>query len=134
MSHRAHADLLATLIARTKEEAATFPALEAPFVGVRMTRRGLRAQAARGHLDLVAGRTDAAVQRLEEATHNCGVLLEPFLWVRSHLWLGQAYEQSGDTPSACKAYAVVMKRWGVEEPLGRTAAEAKKRMAKLDCK
>jgi serine/threonine protein kinase len=124
----------ASLVAHTPDEAAAFgdgdlrgDAL--PLVGEASVEWPLF-----GRRDLLQGRIDDAVDRLRAGTRACNHMFDPFLWVRGHLWLGQAYEKKGDTGAACDAYGFVLARWGIEKPVGRTAQEAAKRRQALGCK
>jgi hypothetical protein len=121
---------LAIQVVRTAEEArsalqedARFDAWDPLFVDI----------AVLGRARLLAGEADAAREALERATRACGALFDPFTEVRAHLWLGSAHEARRDTPAACAAYAEVLRRWGTETPLAKTAQAAKARRAALRC-
>jgi serine/threonine-protein kinase len=86
-----------------------------------------------GHALLLAGRTDEAITRLEEATRSCRALDHPVLHTRAHDWLGLAREARGDLAGACAAYAVVIARWGHADPRSVTADHARARMSALGC-
>lgn len=126
-------ELLSTLIVRAADDITRLGSPHRSATPGVMDGRRLQMLAARARLDRITGRTDLAIDTFSQVTSNCFVLAEPFLWVRSHLWLGQAYEDKKDVPAACKAYGVVLERWGVEKPLGRTATEALARRVALRC-
>ncbi|WP_394842010.1 protein kinase [Pendulispora brunnea] len=94
---------------------------------------GQLAEMYEGRLALMAGQSAEAIRLLESATRSCDCLERPFTTTLSHLWLGQAKEQSGDAAGACAAYRVVLTRWGTS-PRSVTASEAKKRHVALGCK
>ena len=81
----------------------------------------------------VAGQHAEAVDWLEEATRSCKALQFPILHTRAHLWLGQAYEALDRREDACRAYQVVLKRWGQAKPKSITADEARARVSELGC-
>ena len=103
----------------------------APVAAV--TRSSWEVDAERGRLSLMLDDTREAKARLVAATRSCGAVMDPFRFVRAHLWLGQALERMDDKPGACKAYSKVVELWGRELPLGRTATDAKKRRTDLQC-
>jgi hypothetical protein len=86
-----------------------------------------------GRARLLAGEVDAARESLAQATRGCGRLVDPFADVRAHLWLGAVHEARHDTAAACEAYGEVLRRWGTETPLAKTAQAAKARRAALRC-
>jgi hypothetical protein len=95
-----------------------------------------------GRTFLQAGQPAAAVEPLRAAANSCGILtaeLRPAFyestiwWMRAHVLLGQALEQTGDTPGACAAYAVVMDRWRDAKPRSVTLEKAKERSRALAC-
>ena len=122
----------ASLVARTPDEAAGFGDRDLRGDALRFVGEASVEWPLFGRRDLLEGRIDDAIDRLRAGTRVCNYMSEPFLWVRAHLWLGQAYEKKGD--AACDAYGFVLARWGIEKPLGRTAQEAAKRRLALDCK
>jgi serine/threonine-protein kinase len=86
-----------------------------------------------GRARLLAGEVDLARESLERATRACGRVVDPFGDVRAHLWLGAVHEARHDTAAACGAYEEVLRRWGTETPLAKTAQAAKARRAALRC-
>ena len=95
-----------------------------------------------GRTFLLAGQPAAAVEPLRAAANSCGILtaeLRPAFyestiwWMRAHVLLGQALEQTGDTHGACAAYAVVMDRWRNAKPRSVTLEKAKERSRALGC-
>ena len=65
-----------------------------------------------GRTFLATGRIDEALPWLEAATRECSAFDEPFAHTRAHLDLGLAREAKGDRDGACRAYDVVVARWG----------------------
>lgn len=86
-----------------------------------------------GHMHLLCGNVDEAIQWLEQATHHCRTFSDPIFHVRSYLWLGQARELKGDKSGACAAYKAVLDRWGHAKPKSVTADEARARARLLGC-
>lgn len=87
-----------------------------------------------GRVNLLAGRTDEAMDWLGNATRSCGTLQFPFEQTRAFLWLGQAKESRGDKQGACGAYQVVLDRWGHAKPKSVSADEARARVSALGCR
>jgi serine/threonine-protein kinase len=120
-------------LAGTPEEArealASLPPGEAipPFRPLTLAERGV------GVTFLLAGRTDEAIQWLEQATKVCRALELPVEHTQAHAWLGQALEVKGDKERACAAYNVVLDRWGQAKPRSVTAEGVKKRAKLLGC-
>ena len=54
-------------------------------------------------------------------------------WIHAHVVLGQALEQTGDTPGACAAYAVVLDRWKDAKPRSVSVDTATARSKALSC-
>ncbi|HEX8796127.1 MAG TPA: hypothetical protein VF765_34495, partial [Polyangiaceae bacterium] len=86
-----------------------------------------------GRTYALAGRTDDAIATLRAAVRSCQAGMEPVVWVRTHLWLGEALETKGDVAGACAAYGYVVARWGHATPSSVTAARARARMTALRC-
>jgi hypothetical protein len=94
-----------------------------------------------GRTLLLAGQPRAAVEPLRVAANSCGTLtgrLDAFYgstiwWMRAHVLLGQALEQTGDTAGACSAYTVVMERWKNAKPRSVTLEKARERSRVLRC-
>jgi serine/threonine-protein kinase len=88
-----------------------------------------------------AGHSAEALPRLEEWCSACTVMgqarsdpLEDTLWyMQGHVTLGAALEATGDTKSACAAYAVVTKRWKDAKPRSLSLEKAQARIAALHC-
>jgi serine/threonine-protein kinase len=87
-----------------------------------------------GHAYLLASRLDDALPLLERAGASCMALEFPMEHTLAHLWLGRAREAKADTAGACKAYAVVLERWGKAKPRSVSADEARARSKALGCK
>jgi eukaryotic-like serine/threonine-protein kinase len=85
--------------------------------------------AAIGKLLLLARRPADAVPHLTMAAASCLAVFEPFAHTRAHLDLGRALEEIGDTDGACRAYDVVLSRWGAAtlKSVSADAARARKR-------
>jgi hypothetical protein len=54
-------------------------------------------------------------------------------YVRAHLWLGEALEQTGDAAGACEAYKDVVRRWSRPRPRSVTVEEAREHLKALGC-
>jgi serine/threonine-protein kinase len=98
-----------------------------PFRPWTLTERGV------GLTFLLAGRSDEAVEWLEQAVKACRVFEFPIEHTQAHAWLGQAREAKGDKEGACAAYRGVLDRWGQANPRSVTAETVKKRMKLLGC-
>ncbi|WP_438008269.1 hypothetical protein WME89_05915 [Sorangium sp. So ce321] len=70
---------------------------------------------------------------LRRATSACDGFYWPRKYVRIGWFLGQALEQTGDTPGACAAYQSVIDRWGDAKPQSVTADSARARMKAIGC-
>ncbi|WP_394829726.1 protein kinase domain-containing protein [Pendulispora albinea] len=86
-----------------------------------------------GRVALGAGDYARAIEWLEPAAKSCMSFEQPFANTRSHLWLGDAKERSGDKAGACEAYRVVVQRWGNAKPSSKTAEEARRRARAMGC-
>jgi serine/threonine protein kinase len=85
-----------------------------------------------GHVYLLAGQLPDARRFLERATRSCRALDLPLSQTVAWLYLGELLEKNGDVNGACKAYRVVLSRWGkVRE--SHSAATARERASKLAC-
>ena len=87
---------------------------------------------------LRSGRAAEALPPLREAAASCSILggeeyTATIMWMRAHLALGQALEQTGDRAGACAAYAVVADRWRGAKPRSVTLEKARARVAALGC-
>jgi len=94
-----------------------------------------------GHALFLAGRTQEALPYLRGVTTTCSVMptadsirAYTVLWMRAHVELGQALEQTGDTAGACAAYAPVLDRWKNAKPRSVSLEKAKERSKALGCK
>jgi tetratricopeptide (TPR) repeat protein len=87
-----------------------------------------------GRTYFLAGKTDQAITWLDRATKCCRALNVPFGHNRSQYWLGRAHEAAGNDAAACKAYGVLLKRWGRAKPKSVTADATRKRFGALGCK
>jgi serine/threonine-protein kinase len=120
--------------ASTRQEAeAAIDALPA-FGGVPPFNPNLPSQALVGHAYLLAERTDDAVAALRSGTAACTLLIEPVASTRAWAELGAALEAKGDAPGACRAYRIVLDRWGRAKPRSITAGKARARVAALACR
>ncbi|HWL84969.1 MAG TPA: hypothetical protein VNO21_04170, partial [Polyangiaceae bacterium] len=90
-------------------------------------------EAYEGRIYLEAGDLGRAIPLLEMATQTCQGIKHAVLYVRAHLWLGEAKEQAGDRAAACGAYRFVLQRWSTAKPSSVTAQEAKRRWDTLGC-
>jgi hypothetical protein len=95
-----------------------------------------------GRTLLLAGQPAAAVEPLRVAANSCGILTDELRtafyestiwWMRAHVLLGQALEQTGDAAGACAAYAVVLDRWKDAKPRSVTLDKARERSRVLGC-
>ncbi|WP_394834756.1 hypothetical protein LVJ94_50500 [Pendulispora rubella] len=93
---------------------------------------GVAAPNAIGHMYSLAGDDERALPYLRDATAACDIVDNPFEHTWAHLHLGTALERTGDTPGACTAYGVVLKRWG-KEPRSVSANAARARYRALRC-
>jgi serine/threonine-protein kinase len=85
-----------------------------------------------GRVYLLAGQPSAAIPELERGARRC----DPFgdmEWVRTHLDLGDAYARVGRRDDACRAYDVVLTRWGHATPRSVTATAARAAAKKAGC-
>ncbi|MFT3766398.1 MAG: tetratricopeptide repeat protein [Minicystis sp.] len=85
-----------------------------------------------GLMHFLTGDNIEALRWLNEATRACMALDFPLEHTRAHYWLGRVREEVKD-PSACDAYAVVVRRWGEARPPSVTARKAQARMKALGC-
>ena len=86
-----------------------------------------------GRLRLYSDDPAGAAPLLTNAARACESIDDPFLHVRTHLWLGMAKEKLGDVAGACDAYRFVIDRWGAAKLPSATAREAKQRSQALSC-
>jgi serine/threonine-protein kinase len=86
-----------------------------------------------GRTLLLAGDVDAALPYLKKATRSCLPLDQPFPFVRSQLWLGEALAKKGDTAGACAAWSSVVARWGDAKLRSLTAAAARAKAKDFGC-
>jgi serine/threonine-protein kinase len=96
------------------------------------------AAASLGRIYLLAGHPAEAIGPLRLAAQACTILTTPdsgntIWWMRAHVLLGQALEQTGDHAGACAAYAVVLDRWKNAKPRSVTLEKAKDRSRVLGC-
>jgi serine/threonine-protein kinase len=86
-----------------------------------------------GHVYLLAGRLDEAIDHLRRAVATCDVFPSTIDHVRAALNLGRALEQKGDKAGACDAYTRVLAQWGNAKPRSVTADAARKQSKALGC-
>jgi hypothetical protein len=79
---------------------------------------------------LYAGRTDEALPLLRDITTAC--IGEPYLATLGFALLGQALDEKGDRDGACRAYSVVLQRWGSNKN-SLTAEKVRARKKTLGC-
>jgi serine/threonine protein kinase/tetratricopeptide (TPR) repeat protein len=89
-------------------------------------------QACVGRAYLLAGHVDEAIAPLRAGAATCTVLNENLTNTRGWHDLGVALEAS-DRDGACKAYGVVLARWGHAKPRSVTADDARARSKALGC-
>ena len=92
------------------------------------------AQAVVGRVDLLANRTDEAVDALRRGTATCTRLVDAVTNTRGWLDLGTALERRGDRAGACDAYRTVLDRWGHARPRSDSADRARQRVTALGCR
>ncbi|EYF07304.1 protein kinase domain-containing protein [Chondromyces apiculatus] len=90
--------------------------------------------AAVGRTFRLGGQSAEASRWLEGASRSCMALDFPVEHTRTHLWLGQLREETGDREGACAAYGVVLHRWGAARPRSITAEAARGRSRALGCR
>jgi hypothetical protein len=86
-----------------------------------------------GRVKLLTGHVNEAIAPLERATASCYALVLPFEHTQAELTLGKALEAKGDGARACRAYRVVLHRWGRARPRSVTGSEAQRRSRALGC-
>ena len=91
------------------------------------------ADAAIGHTYLLAGQPSEAIPLLQLASSRCDPFEEPYAYVRSSLWLGEALEAVGRKDEACASYQRVIQQWGGFGPRSVTLREARARSTALAC-
>jgi serine/threonine-protein kinase len=84
-----------------------------------------------GRVHLLAGDARTARPLLERATKNCRLLEEPVAATTAHYSFGLALEALSDREGACRAYGVVLERWG--RASSSTAKKARARSKALAC-
>jgi serine/threonine-protein kinase len=125
--------------AEARDAVAALPAFEP--LGLDQLRNGHGAAA--GRTFLLGGATERALPLLRDAAAWCGPTVETsgdslsigwqFVMIQSHLYLGLALEQRGDTAGACAEYARVLERWGHARPKSVTADAAREHATALGC-
>ncbi len=93
----------------------------------------LAADIQRGRVLHAAGYDAQAIEPLERGAKRCLSFERPFEGTRANLWLAEVRERTGDKAGACRAYNVVVSRWGNAKPSSRSADEARKRLRALGC-
>jgi serine/threonine-protein kinase len=94
-----------------------------------------------GQMYVRGGNTAEALPWLRRAAGSCyalefegsNVFAPTIFWLRAHVQLGQALEQTGDTSGACEAYAVVTDRWRNARPRSLSLEKARERSKSLGC-
>jgi len=93
-----------------------------------------------GHIYLLAGQPRAALPHLRDGAASCTALPNDttaraytIWWMREHVELGEALEQTGDPAGACDAYRVVLDRWKNAKPRSVSLEKAKERSKALAC-
>ncbi len=92
-----------------------------------------------GRLFLLADHAADAVAPLRVAARSCTMLTtrdagDTIGWMRTHVLLGQALEQTDNTAGACAAYAVVLDLWKNATPRSVTLETARERTRLLRCR
>ena len=123
----------------TREQAIDALAL-APDASVSDPLAPIEQAAFLGHAYFEAGRVQEALPHLRQITNTCSTLptadtirAYTVLWMRAHVELGQALEQTGDAAGACDAYAPVLDRWKNAKPRSVSLEKAKERSKALAC-
>ena len=91
------------------------------------------ADALHGKVLFLAGRAGEATPLLEKGASVCRAFADPIGHTLASYWLGRARQLAGDTPAACKAYALVLARWGRARPRSTTAEDVGLRSRQLSC-
>jgi serine/threonine-protein kinase len=93
-----------------------------------------------GRARFIAGAPARALAPLRYAAQSCKILMDEesdqadtLHWIHAHVLLGQALEQTGDTPGACAAYAAVLDRWKDAKPRSLSLETARGRSKALAC-
>ena len=81
----------------------------------------------------LAGRTAEALPYLERAAGSCLAIESPYEHTQVQLLFGQALGQVGRHDEACKAYGVLLSRWGAARPRSVTADRARVLAAAEGC-
>ena len=81
---------------------------------------------------VLGNRPKDAVPILTTLTRSCQALDDGVIHTWGFAWLARALEPT-DAEGACKAWQVVLDRWG-KSPLSRTAELARTRRTALSCK
>jgi serine/threonine-protein kinase len=120
--------------ARTRADAETALAALPRFSPLPAYEGAIDYEEAIGHVYLLAGRFDDAIEHLRVAARGCSVLSTPIPGVRAHAELGEALEAKGSAEEACREYETVLTRWGHAEPRSTTADRVRARAAALHCR
>lgn len=86
----------------------------------------------RGRLLVTAGKHQEAIAHLEKGVRMCTQTISTVMYIQSLAALGVAYETTGDSAAACRAYTNVLSRWGSSKD-SRTAKDVAQRAKKLGC-
>jgi serine/threonine-protein kinase len=81
----------------------------------------------------LAGHVGEALPYLQRAAHSCLAIESPYEHTQVQLLLGQALGQAGRHDEACRAYGVVLSRWGSARPRSVTAERARSLAAVEGC-
>jgi eukaryotic-like serine/threonine-protein kinase len=120
------------MFARTREQAEAALAIVQDAGGVPSWHaRSIASDLAVGKVYALAGRSAEALPYLKAAARACDVLADPMAQTQAHLYLGIALADSGDKQGACKAWQVVLGRWGTSGSI--TAQETRKRAKDAGC-
>jgi pentatricopeptide repeat protein len=85
-----------------------------------------------GEAQLLGGELEAALQTYEQAINlTTGKLLWGGLWAKSHLRLGEVYEQQGNTAKAIEHYEKFLELWKDADPGLPEVDDTRKRLAGL---
>jgi tetratricopeptide (TPR) repeat protein len=118
---------------RTVEEAEAATEARGAFGPIPDGEEDNASSAATGRTLFLSGDAAGALPLLRRGAAACHVLVTPVALVRAQLWLGEAEEATGDRAAACRAYSVVLHRWGAARPASRTLQRAQGRASALGC-
>ncbi len=119
--------------ATTPDEARAALAALPPYLPLPPERQLFIADAAIGHVYVMAGKPAEAVPFLQGASSRCDVFEDPFAYVHASLWLGEALAETGKKDEACRAYDRVIHAWSGFGAKSVTLREARAKALALAC-